>query len=316
MTEISPEPTIKIYGHRGARGLSPENSLASYRTALAIGVDKVDMDVGMTKDGIVVVTHDYCLNPDITRDAHGNWLSRDDIFIKDLTFAELQSYDISSTKPGSLYSTLFPHQYANERATIPSLMEVISFVKNASQGRVGFQIEIKTNPEHPKWTASPEKFAKAIADIITKEDVIENTEVQAFDYRCLLELQKINPHIATAYLTSEVARNRDPITNATWAAGHELHDFDNSAPKMIKSLGGKIWGPQDIELTHELVNEAHMLGLKVIPWSWPEQTKSEIDVATVKKLIAMNVDGIITDRPDILRGVLAAHGLKVPAAHI
>ena len=75
---------------------------------------------------------------------------------------------------------------------------------------------------------------------------------------------------------------------------------------MITTLGGKIWGPQDLELTPELVQEAHQLGLEVVPWSWPEKSGTELNVKITEELMNMGVDGIITDRPDILRGLMAS----------
>lgn len=301
--------SIKIYGHRGARGLSPENTLPGYQTALNIGVDAIDMDVGMTKDGEIVVTHDYSLNPDITRHLNGQWLKEDaNLFIKDLTLAELQNYDVGRIKSNISYANLFSSQYPVDHTTIPTLKQVIKLAKKNIKDQIIFQIEIKTNPEAPRYTFSPKEFAEGVAKIILEEDIVERTQVQAFDYRCLLELQKIHPEIHTAFLTSELDKIRPAAVTNLWRAGHRVIDHNDSVPKMIATLGGKIWGPEDVELTPELVREAHELGLKVIPWNWPEREKTEFNLPLAIKLIDMGVDGIITDRPDILRGLLAARG--------
>jgi len=303
---------IKIYGHRGARGLSPENTLPAYLTALTLGVDAIDMDVGMTKDGEVVVIHGAALDPHVTRDAKGRWLETDDILVKDLTLKELQSYDVGRIKPDTVYSQLFPCQYPVDKTPVPTLRQVIALAKKIALTPVSFQIEIKTYPEHPERTATPEMFAQAITKILEEENIVAHTEVQAFDWRCLIALQKINPAIATAYLTHSDSVNQmsvaEPATAGLWTAGYLLKDYDYSIPKMIAALGGKIWGPQDTELTTTLVKEAHNLGLKVVPWSWPEKSAQEVDVPMLRELINMQVDGIITDRPDILRGLLAANG--------
>lgn len=316
--DTSNQKPLILYGHRGVRGLSPENTLPAYRTALAIGVDYVDMDVGMTRDGTVVVTHDIALNPNITRDSRGQWISADNILVKDLTVSQLQSYDVGRIKPGTAYSHLFPYQYAVDHTYIPTLKQVIDYVKQASGNQIAFQIEIKTDPTLPQLTASPRVFAEAIAQILQDEDIVERTIIQAFDYRCLLELQKINPKITTAYLTAYEEESNlyssDSQLAGLWTAGHLLKNYANSIPKMIASLGGKIWGPQDIELTPALVNEAHSFGLEVVPWSWPEKTGTEMNVSFTEKLIATGIDGIITDRPDILRGLMAARGMQLPNA--
>jgi len=102
---------IQIYGHRGARGLAPENSIPAYKTGLAIGIDFVDMDVHMTKDKVVVVTHDFTLNPNLTRDKDGKWIDENGLpAIKDLSFKELQQYDIGRLKPGTDYGKNFALQ--------------------------------------------------------------------------------------------------------------------------------------------------------------------------------------------------------------
>lgn len=295
----------KIYGHRGARGLAPENSLPGYRTALACGVDYVDMDIGMTQDGVVVVTHDIALNPNITRDSCGHWLTRNDLLVKDFTYKELQAFDVGTIKPGTQYYKLFPHQIAESPTSIPTLRQVIEYVKTASGETVGFQIEIKTDPLHPQWTATPEQFAQAIIEVLNAMGVVQRTEVQAFDYRCLLALQKLDAQVQTAYLTAADSKlqmlNPDPQVAGLWTAGYLLKNYSYSIPQMIASLGGKIWGPQDVELTRELVQAAHDFGLKVVPWSWPEKKGQEFSEEMVLKLIDLGVDGIITDRPDLLQ---------------
>lgn len=298
---------FNIYGHRGARGLAPENTLFGYAAALATDVDFIDMDVGMTKDGVLVVTHDGALNPIITRDKSGNWLDHETRLIKNFTFDELQQYDVGRINPASDYKKLFSYQVAMDGAKIPSLKEVIYYVKKNATKKICLQIEIKTNPIFPKNTYSPEEFAKELVKILREENLLAETEVQSFDYRGLLALQKISSDIKTAYLTHQDSKfemsNEDPAKAGLWSAGFQLKKFDHSIPKMIAHLGGKIWGPQDYELTPFLVEQAHELGLKVVSWSWPEKTGLEFDEQQIKELIKMEVDGIITDRPDLLKNI-------------
>ena len=312
---------LGIYGHRGARGLSPENTIPAYQTALAVGVDYVDMDINMTKDGVLVVTHNFALNPIITRDAKGHWIStKMKVFVKDLTLAQLQQYDVGRIKPGTLYSRLFASQYPVDHTHIPTLKQVIDYVKSVAGDRVGFQIEIKTDPTHPEWSFSPKKLATALAKLMQQEGIVNRTEVQAYDWRCLLAIQKINPKIVTAYLTDELIvksmSSSDPKVAGLWSAGYLLKNY-RSVPDMIAALGGKIWGPEYWGVTLKLVNEAHhdqlkVVGFKLVPYTWPEKYGTEFNPKLIEKLIDMGVDGIITDRPDMLRGLMAARGMKVP----
>ena len=134
---------IQIYAHRAGRGLMPEQTLPAYAAALRLGVDYVDMDIGLTKDGVLVITHDLTLNPDLTRDQNGRWIT-DRIPIKSLTLQELQKYDVGRLKPGTQYASYFPNQRPVDHTHIPTLEVIVRFVKKIAGDKVGFQIEITT----------------------------------------------------------------------------------------------------------------------------------------------------------------------------
>ncbi|OAJ33892.1 Glycerophosphoryl diester phosphodiesterase precursor [Piscirickettsiaceae bacterium NZ-RLO1] len=312
---------VDIYGHRGARGLSPENTIPAYNTALRLGVNYVDMDITMTKDGVLVVNHDLNLNPNTTKNNKGQWVSKKNSpFINTLTLKQVQHYDVGSIKPGTSYSTLFSEQYPVQHTKIPTLKYVIQYVKAIAGEKVGFQIEIKTDPAHPHQSATPKQFATALAKLLKAEGIIDRTEVQAFDWPCLIALQKINPNIKTAYLT-EAASNKqmtsdNPKIAGLWTGGHLLKNYNNSIPNMIHALGGKLWDPEDRELTKSSLKEAHKLGLKVVVWSDPVATGQPFDYKMMEKMISWGVDGIITDRPDQLRGLIAARGFNLPQGFI
>lgn len=282
---------ILIYGHRGARGLAPENTIPGYSLALQLGVDYVDMDVNLTKDSVVVVTHDFALNPNLTRDQNGNWIKAKNLLIKNLTWRELQKYDVGMIK--SKRSVANTH--------IPSLEEVIHLVKSKTKNKVKLQIEIKTDPKHPNFTFAPEKIVKQVIKILKRHRVITRTDLQAFDWRVLQLAQSLAPKIATAYLTSTALskqmRNPNPKIAGLWSAGFLLKNYNYSIPKMIATLGGQVWGAESKELTKQNVEEAHKYGLRVVPWTINK-------VAEMRRMIKLGVDGIITDRPDILQSIL------------
>lgn len=299
---------IEIYGHRGARGLAPENTISAYKTALKWGVDYIDMDVVMTKDKVVVVQHDLTLNPMITRHKNGKWITQKKI-IKNMLFSELQNYDVGRIKPHTPYAKLFASQIPVDKERIPSLQSVIRYAKKIRGSNIGFQIEIKTDPDHPELSSKPQEIAAAVAKIIKEENIEAHTQVQAFDWACLLAIQKINPNIVTAYITDENTQKlmHDPhpkIANK-WTGGFLLKNYYHSIPYMIKKLGGQFWDPEDTAITAKQVIEAHRLGLKVIVWSNPEKKGKEVDLKRIAQLKQMQVDGIITDRPDIVKNFLS-----------
>jgi len=218
-------------------------------------------------------------------------------------------------KPGTKYAAYFPYQKSID-TNIPTLKEVVEYVKKIAGKKVGFKIEIKTDPTKPEMTTTPKEFAAALHKIIKEEGVIDRTEVQAFDWRCLVELQKIDPAVKTAYLSDHTTEVMDDTETGVWMAGLKPKDFGYSLPRMVKHLGGSCWEPAEIDLTKKDLDEAHKLGLKVVPWCWPDKEGVDFNYELIPKLIDWGVDGIITDRPDILKGILVARGYNVPQGFI
>ncbi len=313
---------VQVYAHRGARSFAPENTIPGYTTGLAIGTHWVDMDIVMTRDGEILVSHDIRLNPDIVRDASGAFIT-DRKLVKNLTLAEVQLYDVGRMDPASPYSKFFPAQLGMDGVHMPTLREVIRYVNARTAGRVGFQIEFKTDPVNPDWTYTPAQFAAALYRVISEEGIVGTSEIQSFDWRCLYELQKLDARVKTAYLTEwdnepgtpNSFYDPDPAKAGLWTGGVLVKDHGNSIPQMVKDMGGTCWEPEDVELTKETLDEAHRLGLKVVVWTWPEHSGTTFDVALVSKLIEWGVDGIITDDPGLLISMLAARDCSLPVTY-
>jgi len=313
---------LQVYAHRGARSYAPENTIPGYATGLAIGTNWVDMDIVMSKDGEVVVSHDIRLNPVIVRGADGKFIT-DRKLVKLLTLAELKQYDVGRLDTSSAYSKFFPAQVGMDGVKMPTLREVIRYVISKTAGRVGFQIEFKTDPEHPDWTYTPAEFAAALFRILKEENIARNCEIQSFDWRCLYELQKLDPLVKTAYLTEWDNEpgcpysffDPDPAIAGLWTGGILVKDHKNSIPQMVKDLGGACWEPEDVELTKATMDEAHKMGLKIVVWTWPEHSGTVFNADLVSTLISWGVDGIITDDPGMLISMLAARNYPLPARY-
>ena len=305
-----------LQGHRGARGLAPENTLPAFARALTIGVTTLERDAGVTEDGVVVVAHDRRLNPDIARGPDGRWLVGRTRTIHELTFHELGRYDVGRLRPGSDYSKRFPEQRRMDGVRIPKLEEVFELARKAHNGEVRFNIETKLSPLAPDETAGPEAFARALIQVVRANGVERRTIIQSFDWRTLALVQREAPEIAVAYLTSDDENVRDVGGGPSpWTNGIRLADH-GSVPKMVAaaaaagprgSAGAPIWSPNFRDLTEALVKEAKGLGLAVLPWTVNE-------AAEMERLIDWGVDGIITDYPDRLRDVMAAKRLPLPKA--
>ena len=295
-----------LQGHRGARGLAPENTLAAFERALDIGVTTLELDVGITADGVVVIAHDPALNPSITRDATGQWLPAKGPLIHSLSLAQLQAFDVGRTNPASNYARQFPTQQARDGERLPTLAALFLLVKARGADAVRFNIETKLNPMNPQDTASPEEFVSRVLPLIEQSGMASRVTLQSFDWRTLQLAQQRMPSLPTAYLSIQ-GNNFDNIRNLGWTAGLRMEDHGHSVARMVKAAGGAVWSPFFNNLTGEAVRQAQALGLKVIPWT----VNSSSDM---QRLMDWGVDGLITDYPDQVRELMRARGLPLPAA--
>ena len=287
-----------LQGHRGARGLAPENTLPSFQKALDLGVNTIECDMAITRDGVVVVHHDLWLNPDTTRGSDGQWLQSRGPAIAELTFAELQRYDVGRLKPGPEYAKGFPDQQAVDGTRVPRLSDLFELVRKSGNTQVGFDCETKLSPLDPAATLPPEEFARRVIAEIRQGGMQTRTMIQSFDWRTLQVVQKEAPEIRTMYLTSPRTLARAADGGASpWLAGFDPDRHGGTVPKAVHAAGGKIWAPNQTFLTPALRAEARSLGVTVIPWTVNE-------TAMMNKLLDMDVDGIISDRPDLVQAEL------------
>ena len=295
---------IEVHGHRGARAVRPENTLPAFEYAIAHGVDVLELDLGITKDGVVVVSHDPALNPSITRGSDGRWLTARGPLIRSLTYAELQAFDVGRVDPSSAYGRQFPNQQARDGQHLPRLAAVFARVKELGADHVRFDIETKVFPTRPDDTLPPEPFVRALLGVVREAGMVNRVMIQSFDWRTLQLVQKLEPAIETMYLTSR-SKNFDTLDGGTWTAGMQLRDYP-SVGHMVKAAGGAIWAPAFGGLTEDALKSARRLGLKVIPWTVN-------DPADIDRLIGWGVDGVISDYPDRVREVMQKRGLPLPA---
>jgi glycerophosphoryl diester phosphodiesterase len=299
---------LDIQGHRGARGLAPENTLPAFARALAIGVTTLELDCAITKDGVVVVSHDSAFNPDIARGPDGKWLKETGPALWSLEFRDTQRYDVGRIDPASAYAKRWPGQRPVDGTRVPRLADLFALVRKSGNETVRFNIETKTSPLEPGQTTTPEDFARKLISAVRSAGMAERTAIQSFDWRTLQVVQKEAPEIPTVYLTVEKgfmdSIQRDKPASP-WTAGFHVSRHDGSIPRMVKAAGGAVWSPYHAETTREQVKEAQSLGLKVVVWTVN-------DPADMRRMIEWGVDGIISDRPDLLRKTAGEMGIPLP----
>jgi glycerophosphoryl diester phosphodiesterase len=309
MIASTPALAFDLQGHRGARGLAPENTLEAFATALEIGVTTLELDLGMTKDGVLVISHDSFLNPDHTRGPDGKFLDTQGPAIRSLTLAELKRYDVGRLKPGTAYAANFPEQQGKDGVRIPALTELFELVRSRGAEHVRFNIETKLTPTSGADTPDPETFVQAFAGAVREAGLMARVTLQSFDWRTLVAMRRIAPEIERVCLTIDRGPGdtlqRGKPGASPWTAGFDIDDVGGSTPRLVAAAGCAVWSPLYRDITPEALAETKSLGLKLIPWTVN-------DPADMARLIGAGVDGLISDYPNRLRAVMAEKGMTLP----
>jgi glycerophosphoryl diester phosphodiesterase len=272
-------------------------------------VTTIELDLGLTRDGVAVVSHDPCLNCDLTRGPDGCWVDGPGLANASLSYGELARYDVGRLRPGSAAAAAFPHQVPCDGARIPKLADVFALARRAGNREVRFNLEIKTSPLRPDETASPDAIADAVVRVVREAGLAARSTIQSFDWRGVLRVRETAVDLRTACLTSQ--QPDDDTVDAErpgpkpWLAGLDPSAVGGSVPRLVQAAGSRVWSPDFRDLTAPRLAEAHGLGLEVVVWTVDEPE----DMA---RLIDMGVDGIITDHTDRLRALMVARGMPVP----
>lgn len=264
---------VEIEGHRGARGLAPENTIPSFLKALEYNVETVELDLAVSADGKLVVSHEPWFSHLISLDKNGNAITEEkekEHNIFKMKYAEIKLYDV-----GSIGNKNFPEQQKMKVAK-PLLKDVFKAVNDYAKKNnlkpVRFNIEIKSNAEWDgKFTPAPAVFAKTVYDEILKNKMEKQVIVQSFDARPLQELKKMSVKLPLALLVS----NKDGIE------------------KNLEKLGFQpdTYSPHYSLVDEALVKYCRARGMKIIPWTVNE-------IADLERMKTFDLDGIITDYPD------------------
>jgi glycerophosphoryl diester phosphodiesterase len=224
---------ILVHGHRGARAVLPENTMPAFEYAIGVGVDVLELDLAVTKDNVLVVSHDPHVNPTICKDVQGK------VAIRDLTFAELERFDC-----GARQNPLFPKQKPVPGTRIPKLDDVLAL---ADRGKFHFNVETKIFAKYPELTPSPEEFARLVLDAVKKRRLIDRVILQSFDFRTLHAMKKLEPRMRLSALF-ETASSK-------------------SFTEIAREAGARIVSPKYPLVTKAEVDAAHAAGLQVVPWT-------------------------------------------------
>ncbi len=311
-------PLFDLEAHRGGRDARPENTLVAFAYAMELGVTTLEMDMQLTKDGRIVISHNPFMNNNLAKGPDGKYVTPGKYDLRTMTLQEIKQFDLGAMNPaaGDYYESHGKTQLAFPGTAMPTLEEVFALANAYGNTSILFNIETKSYPDpaFPEAKNSPEPavFVKKVHDIIKQYHMENRVMLQSFDWRTLQAMKKLDPGITLVALTCEQpAWGRDSMCRqpyepgaSPWMGGLDIDTFKGDYVKAAKAIGADVVSPYWEELSQELVSEAHELGLKVVPWTVNHPAKMNM-------LIDMGVDGLITDQPWVLREVLIERGISV-----
>ena len=293
---------IKIYGHRGARGNLPENTLDSFNFLFENKISAFETDILISRDLVPVINHDFRLNPALIRNSDGDWIENDDIKIFDLTYEQLSKFKIGSIDKKSKYGKRFNDQKSLGEINIPKLSDLLELALNNISDDLIINLEIKSTPVEDNLTPSPNAMARLITNEVNKTELKGKVIYSSFDWRILREINNINHQISRAYLTSELKGK--VYDKSPWLDFMPLYDSDSrELPRLIKTLGGEAWHPKHKDINKDMVRISHEEGLPVNVWTVNEKYE-------MLRMIEYGVDGIITDYPLRLKKLCEKEGIN------
>ncbi|WP_246187154.1 glycerophosphodiester phosphodiesterase family protein [Microlunatus speluncae] len=318
----APATRFDLQAHRGGLGLTVESTLSAFGNALRLGVSTLELDVQITADGHAVVTHDRKISgskcadtaPYSSGDPEYPYVGK---YIKNLTLAQVRQLDCGSqTLPG------YPGQQADPGARMPELRDVFDLVRRHRADSVKLNIETKVEAGAPEETAPREQFVQVVAAEVRKARIARQVTIQSFDWGALMRMRKVAPELPIVALTNRDFLQVGQSGASPWLGGIDIDDFDGNLIRAVKSFGadavspvhgfpqGGTVGDPDYRpyVDAAMVRQAHRARMKIIPWTVD-------DPATMRSLIELGVDGIISDYPDRLRTVMKQAGLRLPPGY-
>lgn len=292
-------PEFDLQAHRGGRGETTEESLRAFAKALELGVSTLELDINITRDGQPLVWHDPTIDAEKCADT-GPAFGGDPQYpyvgklVHELTLVQIRTLDCGRWLPDFSDAEVVR---GNKIAILPEVFALADSYRAA----VRYNIEAKVAADHPGTSAEPQQFVDVILAAVRSAGKVGWVQIQSFDWRTLPLVRRAEPSIPLAALYDEDTWVRD----SPWLAGEDAGAIGDP---MIgaKLVGADIVSPEYRLVTGKpYVDRAHSLGLQVIPWTVD-------DAAAMREQIADGVDGLITDYPTLLRGVLAEFGMPLP----
>ena len=287
---------IRIVGHRGARGLFPENSMFGFENILKMGVTLIELDVVFSKDKTPIITHDHTINPSTSRDVDGEFVN-ENIKVSSLTVEQIKNYEIGRLDLDSDYGRRFPEQAQLDGIYMPTLQELFEKMQQPEFEQMRLMVEIKSEPNY--LSQDRENIASLVIKQIREANLSNKVLLHSFDWLLLSEFKKKDPKITTSFLTKKGYQNESENYYPSQVFMQDAAGYSNSVPEKISALGGSVWCPYFKDITRDRLLSARENNLIVVVW-----TLNELD--DIDAMIELGVDAIVTDYPQRVMSALIA----------
>lgn len=282
--------TIRIVGHRGARGILPENSIEGFEFALSTGIGLIEFDVALTKDEVPVIAHNHRMRGSGVRGPDGRFLNGKEPKIASLRMEEIEQFDIGKLNGSTAYGRRFPDQIQMDGVRVPRLVDLFQLISRPEYQNANLMLELKSDPDLVADDAMRERIVAIVIDYVRKAGLSARTLLHSFDWGLLAKCKRQAPDMPISFLT-RVKSNADEVGEDSSKA--VAPDFDSIArpiPDQVKEAGGALWCPYYKDITEEDLARARELDLCVAVW-----TVNELD--GINTMIDLHVDAIVTDYP-------------------
>lgn len=293
---------VRLVGHRGARGVMPENTLEGFEFTVKSGVVALEFDVVMTRDDVPVVTHNHQLLNAATRGTDGHWLVGEELKLSELSLADLRSFDVGGLDGRTVYGQRFPDQAFLSDIRVPRLADLLDMALQPGGDKILFLLEMKSDPDLLDTPKATETLVSEVVKAVRARGLEQQTVLHSFDWNLLEVCHRIAPEMPRSFLTQLPENNDDPGEDSPKNIAPDFASLTVSVPQAVADVGGQMWCPYYLDVTPELVAQAHGLGLLVTTWTVN-------DVADMHRMIDAGVDGICTDYPGRAQRVLLERGL-------
>ena len=297
------ENTIRVVGHRGARGILPENSIVGFDFALSIGVDLLEFDVLLSRDDIPVITHNHEFHGSAVRGADGAFLNGEHPRVASLTMAEIERFDIGRLNADTEYGRRFPDQAQMDGVRVPRLGELLHLVSQPRYATACLMLELKSDPDFAQDSAVRERIVSVICRDVREAKLADRTLLHSFDWALLAECRRQAPDMPLSFLTQLQENEQDVGEDSSILVTPDFSKPDMSVPDEVRKAGGSLWCPHFTELGADDLAHARELGLAVAAW-----TVNEPD--DIEAMIDFRVDAIVTDYPGRVQQRLSERGFR------